>query len=214
MSYFQRDKDEFISNNKLHGTYAYLDNLTVFERDQDEHDTNFSRLHDAAMKHYLRFNNQKCTYSTTSKKLFGYEVSNGENRPDPDSLKPLYDIPVPQNLSTQKKVMRLFGYYSKWKRAFSGKIKHLASNTSLPMPQSTLNAFQQLKKEIEKCSVCATDESLHFTIETDTSEQDIAATLNQKGDQLHSSLVASRKVSYIITPLKRKHMQLWELYNI
>ena len=49
------------------------------------------------------------------------------------------------------------------------------------MPQSALNAFQQLKKEIEKCVVCAIDESLPFTIETDASEQAIAATLNRGG---------------------------------
>ena len=39
---FQRVMDESISDNKLHGTYAYLDNLTVCGRDQDEHDANLS----------------------------------------------------------------------------------------------------------------------------------------------------------------------------
>ena len=154
--------DEFISNSKLHGTYAYLDNLTVCGRDQDEHDTNLSRFLDAAKKYNLKFNYQKCTYSTTSKKLLGYDVNNGEIRPDPDPLQPLHDIPVPQNLSARKKVMGLFAYYCKWIRVFSGKIKPLASNTSFPMPKSALNAFQQLKKEIEECVVCAIDESLPF----------------------------------------------------
>jgi len=107
---FQRVMDEFISNNKLHGIYAYLDNLTVCGRDQDEHDANLSRFLDAAKKHNLKFNDQKCTYSTTSIKLLGYEVNNGEIRPDPDRLQPLRDIPVPQNLSAQKKVMGLLAY--------------------------------------------------------------------------------------------------------
>jgi len=49
------------------------------------------------------------------------------------------------------------------------------------MPQSALNVFQQLKKEIEECVICAIDESLPFKIETDASEQAIAATLNQEG---------------------------------
>ena len=178
---FQRVMDEFISNNKLHGICAYLDNLAVCGRDQDEHDANLSRFLDAAKKHNLKFNGQKCTICTTSIKLLGYEVNNGEIRPDPDRLQPLRDIPLPQNLSAQKKVMELFAYYSKWIRGFSGKIKPLASNTSFPMPQFTLNAFQQLKKEIKECVVCDIDESLPFTIETDASEQAIAATLNQGG---------------------------------
>ena len=49
------------------------------------------------------------------------------------------------------------------------------------MPQSALDAFQQLKKEIEDCVVCTIHESLPFTTETDSSEQAIAATLNQGG---------------------------------
>ena len=178
---FQRVMDEFISNNKLHGIYAYLDNLTVCGRDQDKHDANLSRFLDAAKKHNLKFNDQKCTICTTSIKLLGYKVNNGEIRPDPDRLHPLRDIPVPKNLSAQKKFMGLFAYYSKWIRGSSGKIKPLASNTSFPMPQSALNAFQQLKNEIEECVVCAIDKSLPFTIETDASEQAIAATLNQGG---------------------------------
>ena len=115
---FQRVMDEFIGNNKLHGTYAYLDNLTVCSRDQDEHDTSLSRFLDTAKKHNLQFNDQKCTYSTASVKLLVYEVNHGEIKPDPNSLQPLCDIPVSQNLPAQKKVMGLFAYYSKWIKGF------------------------------------------------------------------------------------------------
>ena len=66
---FQRALDEFISNNKLHGTYAYLDNLTVCGRDQDEHDTSLLRFLDAAKKHNLQFNDQKYTYSNCFSKV-------------------------------------------------------------------------------------------------------------------------------------------------
>ena len=155
--------------------------LTVCGRDQDERDANLSGFLDAAKKHTLKFNDQKSTYSATLIKLLGYEVANGEIRPDPDRLQPLPDIPIPQNLSAQKKVLGLFAYYSKWIRGFSGKAKLLASDTSFPLPQSALNAFNQLKKEIEECVVCVIDESLPFTIETDASEQAIVATLNQGG---------------------------------
>ena len=52
-------------------------------------------------------------------------------------------------------MMGLFPYCCNWIRGFSGKVKPLASNTSFPMPKSALNAFQHLKKEIEKCVICA-----------------------------------------------------------
>ena len=34
--------DVFTNNNKLHYTYAYLENLILCGRDEDEHDTNLS----------------------------------------------------------------------------------------------------------------------------------------------------------------------------
>lgn len=136
-----------ITDNQLNGTYAYLDNLTVCDRDQDKHDATLSRVLHAAKKCNLKFNDQKFTYSTTSIKLLGYEVTNEEFRPDPDRLQPELDIPVPQNLSAHKKLMGLFANYSKWIRGLSAKVKPLSSNTNVPLPQLALNAFNQLKRD-------------------------------------------------------------------
>ena len=178
---FQRVMDTFISENNLSGTFTYLDNITDCGKDQEEHDTNLEEFLAAAEANNLTFNNNKCTFSTTSIRLLGYEITNNTLRPDPSRLQPLRDIPPPRNLVFQKKVIGLFIYYSKWISSFSEKIKPLTSNSIFPLPQTALDAFNILKKDIEDYVVCAVDETLPFVVETDASDFAIAATLNQGG---------------------------------
>ena len=113
MACFQRVMNTFISESNLSGTFAYLDNITVCGKDQEEHDTNLEEFLVAAETNNLTFNNNKCTFSTTSIRLLGYEITNNTIQPDPSRLQPLHDIPPPQNLVFQKKVIGLFSYYSK-----------------------------------------------------------------------------------------------------
>lgn len=178
---FQRSMNGFITDNNLKGAFAYLDNITICGIDQSDHDANLKRFMEAAEKSNLKFNNDKCEFSTTKIQLLGYEISNNEIRPDPTRLQPLRDLAPPQNLKLQKKVAGLFAYYSKWIHNFSEKIKPLSRNTIFPLPQSALDAFNQLKEDIENSVVCAIDDNLPFVVETDASDFAIAATLNQEG---------------------------------
>ena len=155
--------------------------MTVAGEDQAEHDYNLTRLLDACKKDNLQLNHTKSVFSVSTICLLGYQVSYNEIRPDPARLQPLRDIPPPENLKLQKKIVGLFAYYSKWIPNFSEKIKPLSSNTTFPLPQLALEAFKALKQEIEHSVVAGIDESKPFVIETDASDFAIAATLNQDG---------------------------------
>ena len=106
----------------------------------------------------------------------GYVVSEREIRPDPERLQPLKNLPPPNDMASQKRILGMFAYYSQWIRDFSAKIKPLVQNTSFP-----LSAFYQLKNDIELSVVCVVDETAPFQVETDASEFALAATLSQKG---------------------------------
>ena len=105
--------DKLIDDNDLKRTFAYLDNITICGRDQEEHDANFAKFLAVAEENQLNFNKDKCVFSVDKIQLLDYEAQYNEIRPDPARLQPLRDIPAPRNLKIQRKVAGLFSHYSK-----------------------------------------------------------------------------------------------------
>ena len=195
---FQRSIEEFIKRHKLEKTFPYLDNITVCGTDQEEHDKNFNALVAACQKDNMKLNDSKTVYSVPEICILGYKVSHNKICPDPTRLQPLRDIPPPENMKLQKKTVGLFAYYSKWIKDFSTKIKPLSSNTTFPLPEPALNAFNVLKNDIEDSVVATIDEDKPFVIETDASNVALAATLNQEGRPVafFSRSLSKSKINY------------------
>ena len=59
VSAFQRFMNSFISNNKLFGTFSYLDDITVCSKAQEEHDVNLEGFLKAALTYNLEINKEK-----------------------------------------------------------------------------------------------------------------------------------------------------------
>ena len=97
---FQRTMDNFISEEALKDTFAYLDNITICGRDQAHHDENLSKFMEAAKRRNLVFNEGKCVFSTRTISILGSVVSKGEIKPDPERLKPLQELPAPVDLKS------------------------------------------------------------------------------------------------------------------
>ena len=159
---FQRTMDNFISEEALKDTFAYLDNITICGRDQAHHDENLSKFMEAAKRRSLVFNEGKCVFSTRTISILGSVVSKGEIKPDPERLKPLQELPAPVDLKSQKRVVGLFSYYSQWIKDFSEKIRPLSQNIVFPLPEEAYRAFNVLKKDIENSVVGAIDETCSF----------------------------------------------------
>ena len=100
---FQRTMDNFISEEALKDTFAYLDNITICGRDQAHHDENLSKFMEAAKRRNLVFNEGKCVFSTRTISILGSVVSKGEIKTDPERLKLLQELPAPVDLKSQKK---------------------------------------------------------------------------------------------------------------
>lgn len=148
---------------------------------QEEHDNNLGRCLEAARKRNIVYNENKCSFSTRRLCILDYVVENGVIRPDPDRLKPLRDLPLPQDVKSLRRTLGLFAYYSKWIYAYSSKIRPLSDTTTFPLTEEAKQAFFQLKKDIESSVVKAIDEAAPFEVETDASSTAIAAVLTQAG---------------------------------
>ena len=116
---FQRSMDNFISGESLEDPFAYLDNITICGHDQAHHDRNLENFLEAAKRRNLTFNQDKCTFSTTTISILGSVVTNGEIKSDLERLSPLRELPIPKDLKEQKRVVGLFSYYYQWIKDFA-----------------------------------------------------------------------------------------------
>jgi hypothetical protein len=90
-------------------------------------------------------------------------------------------MPPPTTLKSQKSIIGMFSYYSKFIKHFSDKIHLLNQNTTFPVPPDVLEAFQILKTDLQNATLQPIHPEGEFTVETDASDFCIAATLNQQG---------------------------------
>ena len=105
---FQRIIGDIIKQNDCKGTFAYLDNITIREKTQREHDENLVNFLKVAQKCNLTFNNSKCVYSTNCVKLLGYQIIEGCLKPDDDRVKALLMLPPPTSMKEQQRIVGLF----------------------------------------------------------------------------------------------------------
>ena len=68
---FQRIMNNFIADEGLSDTFAYLYDVTVCGKNQVEHDKNLQRFLEAAKRKNLVYNEEKCTFSTRKLNILG-----------------------------------------------------------------------------------------------------------------------------------------------
>ena len=178
---FQRFIDDFIKQHELTGTIAYLDDVTVYGRDQKEHDKRLLDFMSAAKASNLTINDQKCVFSVSEISLLGHLISHNKIRPDPCHLKPLMDMPAPGDSKSLKRCLGMFAYYSKWIPSFSDKMKPLNQICKFPLEGIQLQALKQLKSDLLRACLHCIHEDEPFEVECDASEVAIAGILSQRG---------------------------------
>ena len=181
VSAFQRTMDNLIAKHNLKGTLAYMDNITVCGKTQEEHDTNLQRFYDIVNKYSLTLNHKKSILSVTEINMLGYLISYQTVKPDPERMQPLIDLPVPSTPKSLKRALGLFSYYSQWVEKFSDKIRPLTSIAEFPLTNEAVKAFTGIKHDIAAASLSCPNDSDMIIIETDASDVALSASLNQNG---------------------------------
>ena len=74
--------DNIIKEEKLKGSFPYLDDITVSGANQADHDKNVEAFLDAVKRQNLTLNHAKFGISTSSINVLGYLVQDGKIRPD------------------------------------------------------------------------------------------------------------------------------------
>ena len=65
---------------------------------------------DVAQKYNLTINRSKCTFRKDTVSVLGYQIGDGTLKPDPNRLTALLDMPSPQNLKAQQRILGMFAH--------------------------------------------------------------------------------------------------------
>jgi len=182
---FQRTMNNFIHKHSLADTYAYLDDIIICGRTQQQHDENLAKFRQAASLSGLQFSPHKCKFSQDSIDFLGHVIEHGSFRPDPARYKSLIDMPEPKDLKQLNNVIGLFAYYAKWIKSCSTYTTELIKNRVTfdkhGLSEEAKHAIKCLKKELVSACLAAPLLDIPFTIETDASDVALGGVLSQGG---------------------------------
>ena len=183
---FQRNMDNFIQNNRLQETYAYLDDVIICGDNKEDHDKNLQAFLDAAETHKMTLNKSKCQFSLNKISFLGYELSDGLLRPDPSRFSSLKDFPNPTTRKAVERLLGFFAYYAKWIPKSSDHVQIIAAEKETVNQRGTLSkeaiaAINKLKDLLQNACLAAPRGDTPLTLETDASGTALGGTLLQEG---------------------------------
>ena len=147
---FQMKMDEILEG--LDGVIAIHDDITVYGKDNHEHDKNMLALMECTKAIGLTFNSKKCTLCKTSISFFGVRFSREGMSPNPKKIQGILEMPAPAYAIQLQSFLGIINFMHPF-------IPHLSANTAplrtllirnaiFQCTSSTNTAFQKLKSVI------------------------------------------------------------------
>ncbi|XP_043064141.1 uncharacterized protein LOC122320104 [Drosophila ficusphila] len=129
-SVFQRAINKALGN--LAHTYAivYIDDVLVVAETKDEALDRLQIVLETLSKAGFSFNVTKCSFLKTRVEYLGFEVSNGQVRPNPRKIQVLTDLPPPKSVTQLRLFIGLASYFRQFVPKFSETLKLLYALTS------------------------------------------------------------------------------------
>ena len=181
---FQMCMDQI--TDRLPGIIAIHDDICVYGKTREEHDTNLLQLMKTASKNGLVFNSHKCSIRQLQITFYGAIFTSKGMKPDPMKIQALQDLPTPDNHKQLQSFLGLINYLQPFLPDLASKTTFLREQiSSWDWNPSTDIAFQKLKQWICKTLLNTTltyfDCIKPVVIQTDASEYGLGAALLQDG---------------------------------
>lgn len=181
---FQEAMDHILEG--LSGVISIADDITVFGRDEKEHDKNLHKLMQRAREHGLVFNPNKCHIKGDSIKFFGNIYNKNGVHPDPEKVQAIANLAVPNDVSELQSFLGMVTYLAPY-------IPQLSSHTT-PLRQLLCKDIEfqwypehQQAFEKIKSLICTAGTLSYFNpsqpvvIQVDASQAALGAALTQNG---------------------------------
>ncbi|GCB74003.1 hypothetical protein scyTo_0003087 [Scyliorhinus torazame] len=139
------------------GHVPYLDNVTIYGHDQQDHDANLAKFLRTTTLLNLKYNKEKCVFRTNRLTILGYVVQNGVLEPVPDRMRPLMELPLPHCPKALKRCLGFFSYYAQWVPNYANKPRPLIQSTHFPLMAEAQQAFARVRADIAKAGMHTVD---------------------------------------------------------
>lgn len=166
--------------------FVYLDDVVVFGRNLEEHNSKLIDIFDRLESANLKLNPKKCKFLQKEILYLGHVCSKEGVRPDSKLLEAVKKFPVPRNIKQLQSFLGLANYYRKFIVNFS-KIAHplhrlLSKDKKFQWDKESDEAFEKLKFALISPPVLAYPQfNKPFQIICDASGFGLGAILEQEG---------------------------------
>ena len=167
---------------------SYVDDTAIFSDEWSQHMKDLESFLQAISHAGMTLNLKKCEFAKGEVRFVGHLIGSGQRRVDPDRIKAIKDMKIPQSKKQVRQIMGFFSYFRDYIPNFSALAKPLTDLTAkkvpnqIPWGQAEQMAFEKLKTELCR----ATDESLAivdfnkpFFIHVDSSNHTVGGSLTQ-----------------------------------
>lgn len=204
---FTRCMTEILGPQVSNFCIAYVDDLLIFSRDENEHlhhlEVVLSKMRNAGFTLKL----EKCSFFRTEMKFLGYIIDKEGAKPDPDRVSAIRNFPVPRSTKQLQAFLGLCNY----DRRFCGKFstcaepltRMLKKNRRWIWTAEAQKAFDEIKKLISDATLLYRPRrDCRFYVQTDASDVGLGAQLFQVVDgatqvvAYASRLLAERERNY------------------
>ncbi|XP_046612225.1 uncharacterized protein LOC124301349 [Neodiprion virginianus] len=186
-STFQRLMDQVLSG--LQGTdmFVYLDDIVIYSRSLEEHETKFRKLMKRLSDAGLTLQPDKCEFLRKEVAYLGHVITQNGLKPNPEKISAIKNYPVPKNPKQIKQFLGLIGYYRRFIPNLS-KIARPINNLLKKNSPFLWTAEHQFAFETLRDSLCREpilqypDFEKPFVLTTHASKYAIGAILSQDKD--------------------------------
>ena len=112
-----------------HFAIAYLDDIIIFSKNEEEHLQHLEIIFERLCEAGLKMKRSKCSFMKLHIEYLGHLISKEGIELMPDKLSAIKEMPAPRNPKEIKQFLGLVGYYRKFIRRFSDIAKPLTRLT-------------------------------------------------------------------------------------
>ncbi|XP_053691678.1 uncharacterized protein K02A2.6-like [Sabethes cyaneus] len=127
------------------GTLNYMDDILVFGKSKEEHDTNLTKVLKCLRNHNVKINEDKCVFGVQMLTLLGFNVSSNGWKIDEQKIKAIKNFRVPESIAEVKSFLGLINFVERF-------IHHRVDKTRLLRELAKADRFywnQELDEEFE-----------------------------------------------------------------